>query len=271
MGIGAACARVALSAGAKVAIVARNGAILKNMAAELSAYADPSRIADVSVDVSDSSSVDYGFIEVERRLGQINGVIHAAAILGPIGPIVDLDDEAWLDTLKVNLFGTFLVVRKAARLFQSRGGGRIVAFAGGGASNAWPNYSAYASSKVAVVRFIETVAKELADSGVELNAIAPGFVVTRMQTQTLAAGDRAGAEYLQTAQLQIANGGVSPDIAANLAAFLVSDRASGITGKFVSAVHDDWVRWPEHVNELRGTDIFTLRRILPKDRGMSWQ
>jgi 3-oxoacyl-[acyl-carrier protein] reductase len=198
-------------------------------------------------------------------------VIHAAGVLGPIGSILEIEDPAlWWETLRINLFGTFLITRAAARRMRDAGGGRIVLYAGGGASAPFPNYTAYASSKVAVVRFAETVAQELAPD-VEVNCLAPGFVLTRMHQQTLAAGEKAGKEFLEKTQSMLDEGGVSPTIAAEASAFLVSDAARGITGKFVAAAYDGYSEWPEHLAELRETDIFTLRRILPRDRGMNWQ
>jgi hypothetical protein len=64
---------------------------------------------------------------------------------------------------------------------------------------------------------------------------------------------------------------VPASVGAECAAFLVSDAAKGITGKFVAAPYDDYRDWPQHLRELHSSDIFTLRRILPKDRGMNWQ
>jgi NAD(P)-dependent dehydrogenase (short-subunit alcohol dehydrogenase family) len=139
-------------------------------------------------------------------------------------------------------------------------GGRIALFAGGGASTPYPNFTAYACSKVAVVRFAESVAQEMRPFGIEINALAPGLVATRMIEQTRNAGYGSPDAPV-----------VEPDVAARAAAFLLSDAASGITGKFVAPNYDDYARWPEHIAELQSSDAFTLRRILPGDRGMQWQ
>ena len=104
-----------------------------------------------------------------------------------------------------------------------------------------------------------------------MNALSPGFVVTRLHQQTLAAGERAGAEFLAKTRDQIRSGGVPAETAAGAAVFLVSDRSRGITGKFLAAPYDGWREWPAHLRELQSTDVFTLRRIGPKERGMQWQ
>jgi len=272
MGIGFESARSCLSYGANVVLCARGEEALSQAARDLTKEHPAERIKTLTADVGEESDVERIFDYVIASFGACNGIIHAAAVLGPIGPVAEVEDpELWWDTLRINLFGTFLVTRAAARRMKATSGGRIVLYAGGGASAPFPNYTAYACSKVAVVRFTETVAVELAPE-IEVNCLAPGLVATRMQQQTLAAGDRAGAEYLETTKNALAQGAaVSPKLAAETSAFLASDAARGITGKFVSARFDGYAEWPEHLAELRDTDIFTLRRILPRDRGMDWQ
>jgi NAD(P)-dependent dehydrogenase (short-subunit alcohol dehydrogenase family) len=269
MGIGLECARTSLAAKARVMICARGADALAAAAAELGRDAPPGAVATAVADVGDEASVDALFATFEARFGRCDGVIHAAGIYGPIGPITEIDPAEWWDALRVNLLGTFLVARAAARRMKTAGGGRIVLFAGGGASAPFPNYTAYATSKVAVVRFTETIAQELGPE-VEVNCVAPGFVVTRLHRQTLEAADRAGA-FLEQTRAALEGGGVPAGVGAAAAAFLVSDAAAGISGKFVAAQYDGYGAWPEHLAELRETDVFTLRRILPRERGMDWQ
>jgi len=269
MGIGFESARRCIAYGANVMICARGVAALDDAVARLAAENSASDVAGVSVDVGDEGAVDELFAAFTERFGRCDGLIHAAGVYGPIGHITDLEPVAWWDALRINLFGTFLVARAAAKRMRPHGGGRIVLFAGGGASTAFPNYTAYASSKVAVVRFAETIAEELAPT-IEVNAVGPGFVATRLHEQTLAAGDVAGAFLERTKEL-LESGGVSATVGAEAAAFLVSDSAKGITGRFVAAQYDDYRAWPEHLEELKGSELFTLRRVLPRERGRDWQ
>jgi 3-oxoacyl-[acyl-carrier protein] reductase len=271
MGLGLESARSCLSYGANVFVCARGKDALAQAVSDLSRSTPKERIETYAGDVGLESDVGELFDRVTSRFGKCDGVIHAAGVLGPIGSIVDADDaDLWWETLRINLFGTFLVTRAAARRMKNSGGGRIVLYAGGGAAAPFPNYTSYACSKVAVVRFAETVAQEVAPD-VEVNCLAPGFVLTRMHQQTLAAGEKAGKDFLEKTQMMIEEGGVPPTVAAEASAFLVSDAARGITGKFVAAAYDGYTSWPEHLAELQGTDIFTLRRILPRERGMDWQ
>jgi NAD(P)-dependent dehydrogenase (short-subunit alcohol dehydrogenase family) len=270
MGIGYSAAEACLQSGGNVVICARNKTDVDTAVDSLKAQGNQN-IIGIPADVTQQKQVEIALDTVESQFGSINSVIHAAGVLGPIGDITNVDPEKWFNTIEINLFGTFLVTRQTCLRFKKIGGGRIVLFSGGGAAYPFSNYTAYASSKVGVVRFTETIAHEMADDNIEVNCIAPGFVITRMQQQTLDAGQLAGKDYLEKTKAQIEKGGVPASIAASAAAFLISDQAKGITGKFVAAPYDSWKDWPEHLEELKNTDIFTLRRIIPKERGMDWQ
>ena len=267
MGIGRACAEAAHAAGANIVIAARGEAALVQAADGLGGE----RVLARTCDVSDEAQVDALFTAAHDRFGAVDGVVHAAAVIGPIGAAVDVAAAEWLDAVRVNLFGTFLVARAAARSMKARGRGKIVLLSGGGATAPFPHYSAYACSKAAVVRLAETLAAELAPDGIEVNALAPGFVATRMHEATLAAGVRAGEAYLQRTREQLAEGGVPATLAASAAVFLLSAASDGISGRLLAAPWDDWRSWSDRVAEIRSTDVFTLRRIVPRDRGMAWQ
>lgn len=271
MGIGLACAAAALASGARVVIAARGGDALDAAAETLRAGEPGGEVHAVAADVAREEDVARLVDATIERSGRLHGLVHAAAVQGPIGPTADVEPEAWLDALRINLYGTFLVARATARAMRAGSGGRMVLLSGGGAATPFPRYTAYAASKAAVVRFAESLAIELKSDGIAVNALAPGFVATRLHRQTLAAGERAGAEYLAHTREQLERGGVSADVAARAAVFLLSDRAQGLTGKFVAAPWDAWWDWPMHVAELCGTDLFTLRRVVPRDRRMDWQ
>ena len=270
MGIGLACAEACLEDGAKVMICARAEGPLTSTLESLRKRGFSAVDAKVA-DVTQLTQVDSVLQAAIKHFGGLDGVIHCAGIYGPIGPVTDVDPTEWLNAIKVNLFGTFLVARQTCQILKARGGGRVVLFSGGGAATPFPNYTAYACGKVAVVRLTETLALEMQPFNTEINCVAPGFVNTRLHEQTLAAGERAGKAFLENTKRQIQSGGVPASVGAKAAAFLMSDAAKGITGKFVAAPYDAWDAWPSLLDMLQKTDIFTLRRIVPKDRGMDWQ
>ena len=113
-------------------------------------------------------------------------LVNNAGVLGPAGPLDDNDWDAWVETVRVNLLGTVAMCRAVLPGMRERGYGKIINLSGGGATAARPNFSAYAASKAAVVRFTETLAGEL--DGIDVNAIAPGALPTRMLDEVLASG-----------------------------------------------------------------------------------
>lgn len=148
--------------------------------------------------------------------------------------------------------------------------GKIIVLSGGGATNPLPNISAYAASKAAVIRLAETLAEELKAFRVDVNAIAPGALKTRFVEQVLEAGpEKVGKEFFAKNKKWSAEGAVPLELGARLAVYLVSAESDGITGKLISAQWDPWEKLREFKADLN-SDIYTLRRIVPKDRGKTW-
>jgi len=153
---------------------------------------------------------------------------------------------------------------------MQRGYGKIVQLSGGGATNPLPGLSAYAASKAAVVRFAETLAQELREHHVDVNSVAPGALNTRMLDEVLAAGpELVGQGFYERALEQQRTGGVPLERGAALAVWLASAASDGVTAKLLSAVWDPWSELPQHLDDL-ASDVYTLRRIVPGDRGLDW-
>jgi NAD(P)-dependent dehydrogenase (short-subunit alcohol dehydrogenase family) len=266
-GLGLAVAERFLADGAHVAICAREQPALKEAAAALRQVAPTDQ--RVTAEVADVSRPG----DIERLMKAIGGVDIAvcnAGIHGPIGPFEESDWNQWAAAVQVNLLGTALVCRTVIPHMRLRGWGKIVALSGGGATIPRPRFSAYAASKAAVVRFAETLAVELKGSGIDVNAVAPGALNTRLLDHMLEAGpDRMGAEQYQRAVRQRDSGGQSFETAVDLISFLVSPASDGISGRVIAAVWDDWRRLPDIRERLMNSDVYTLRRILPDDRGWS--
>ncbi len=249
MGIGAACARRLASDGWTVVVAARGREPLDATVAALDGDGHESLVLDVG---------DVAAWEAARpALESVDALVHAAAVMGPIGPAEEIDPVAFLDVLRINVLGTFLAVRTCLPALRATDG-PIVAFSGGGATGPLPRYDAYATSKAATVRLVENLAAD----GVRINAVAPGFVATRMHEATLAAGpESAGADYHARTLDDLERGGTPPDVAAELVAFLLSEDARGISGRLISAPWDPW-REPEFQARLRSErDLATIRRI----------
>ena len=260
-GIGKALANGHAREGADVALTARTAAELEQTAHDI--RATRRRVLAVPADVSDPAAVDRLVKTVLAEFGQIDILINNAGRQPPIGPLIENDAEDWMRTVAVNLFGTFLCMRAVLPTMIERRRGKIINLSGGGATGPRPNFSAYAASKAAIVRLTETVAEEVKPFNIQVNAIAPGAINTRMLDEVLVAGQAAGATALSQAARQKQSGGDSLEAVVALAVFLASDESGGLTGKLISAQHDPWREWAGKADEINATPLYTLRRMDP--------
>jgi 3-oxoacyl-[acyl-carrier protein] reductase len=270
-GLGLEIARRFLAAGAEVAVGARDEALLKVEVENLAKANLGGRIVgrklDVALEADCRAFVEWAIAE----LGYVDVLVNNAGVYGPMGSFDSADWAQWVEAIEVNLLGSVMMVRAILSHMKSRRRGVIIQVSGGGATNPLPGISAYAAAKAAVVRFAETLALEVKDDGIDVNSIAPGALNTRLLDEVLAAGpEKVGQDFYDRSLAQKQKGGVPLSKGADLAVFLASDAARGITGRLISAVWDKWEAWPQHLNELSASDLYTLRRIAGRDRGQSW-
>lgn len=270
-GIGRAVAERLLADGASVAFCARDGGAVRETQSELHAGAPGARVYGATADVTDAAALERFAADAEVALGAIDALVCNAGIWGPKGPFESIAWDEWMYAFDVNVHGVARTVRAFLPALRRAGRARIVILSGGGATKPMPNLSAYSATKSAVVRLGETLAEELRGDGIAVNMLAPGAVNTAMLDEILVAGpERVGHKQYDDALRQRESGGTSPERGAACAAFLLSDAADGITGKLISAVWDPWESLGAHRIELATSDVFTLRRIVPADRGLSW-
>jgi 3-oxoacyl-[acyl-carrier protein] reductase len=272
-GLGRAIATSFVQAGASVLLVARGEELLQQVRQELEALATQpgQRVHALRGDVSDPASCAAVVEQAQSLLPNLTILVNNAGVYGPIGPIEDVAWDEWVAAIQVNLFGTVLMCREVIPLMRSRGYGKIINLSGGGATAPLPRFSAYAASKVAIVRLTETFAEELRDAHIDVNAIAPGALNTRLLDQVLEAGpEKVGSEFYDRSVKQRDQGGAPLEKGAALAVWLASAASDGITGRLLSALWDDWASLPSKREQLAKSDIYTLRRIVPEDRGEKW-
>jgi NAD(P)-dependent dehydrogenase (short-subunit alcohol dehydrogenase family) len=270
-GLGLEISRHYIDAGANIFICARDPSELERAQVELSSRANGDQRVDATVaDVSDSGQVDALVSAAIDCFPDLSILVNNAGIYGPKGSVEEIDWTLWVRAIEINLMGSVLPARALIPQFKRLGHGKIVQLSGGGATAPLAGLSAYAASKAAVIRFAETLAVELHAHKVDVNAIAPGALNTRLLNEVLEAGPgRVGEAFYQRALEQQRSGGTPLEHGARLAVWLASSASDGISGKLLSALWDPWSTLPEHRKDL-DSDVYTLRRIIPADRGLDW-
>jgi NAD(P)-dependent dehydrogenase (short-subunit alcohol dehydrogenase family) len=185
---------------------------------------DRSEDADVVADVTDAGAVAAAL----ARIGRVDILVNSAGIVGPNKPLWEVSDDEWATTFAVNVTGTFHMCRAVVPGMRDRGWGRIVNLASMAGKDGNPRLGAYSATKAAVIGLTKSLGKELATSGVLVNAIAPAVIETPMN----AANTPEVLEYM-TSLIPMRRLG-RPAEAAELVAWLASDKCSFSTG----AVYD---------------------------------
>ena len=259
-GIGLAIAQALGAQGARVALASRTQRELDAALGALEAAG--TQVLARRTDVAQWADVKALADAVLAKWGRIDVLVNNAGVNGAIGRVDECDVAEWKLALEVNLFGSMHACRAVLPAMRARKAGKIVNLAGGGVGGPGvaPRVSAYATSKAAVVQFTECLAREVIDDGIQVNAIAPGAVVTEMTAAVVAAGpEKAGKELYERTLKQRQSGGEPPELAAKLVVWLASDESGALTGKMLSA------KW----DKVEGLDIgaankssrFALRRI----------
>lgn len=271
-GLGAEIARQYVINGASVVLCGRSAEKLEAQKLNLTPLLAPdARIVISAVDVAEPRQVDATFARLRSEFPRLDIVVNNAGVYGPMGNIEDIDWEEWVDALRINLLGLVYVSRAAIPIMRAQRHGKIINVSGGGAANPMPMISAYAASKAGVVRFTESLALECLDDHIDVNAIAPGALRTQMMDQLLKAGpEKVGAQFYDRMKRIAEEGGTPLSLGAALCVFLGSPDSDGITGKLIAAQWDRWEDWPQHLDELNASDVYTLRRITGRDRDKKW-
>jgi NAD(P)-dependent dehydrogenase (short-subunit alcohol dehydrogenase family) len=223
---------------------------------------DRAGILQIPLDIRRRKNTEEAAAQVITRFGGIDVLVNCTGILGPIGPTAQVSIDDWVEAVEINLLGSFYLTRAVLPTMLAQGRGKIIHFSGGGAAYARPFFTAYSASKAGLVRFTESLAEELKECGIDVNAIAPGPVNSRMWQQLRASAEAAGPQTAMDLKTMEETGGVAPELAATLALFLASDRANGLSGRLLSAVHDDWSRIDDkRIAEIMHGEAGTLRRV----------
>ncbi len=233
---------------------------LKNNGYEVISFSKSKKvIADVTNDKDISRVVNYTL----KKFGRIDVLINAAGVFEPFGNFEEVPFKSHLKPLEINLFGTMRVCHFVIPIMKKNKFGRIINFSGGGVGgDIIPvNSSSYFTSKAAIAVFTEILAYELQKFNITVNAILPGQILTKSTKKTLnLSKEQLGPVLWEATQNLKKTGGGSTEPAINLINFLISEKASHVSGKLLSAKWDS----VDKLMDLKKQDAdykYTLRRI----------
>ncbi len=218
----------------------------------------------IQCDVSNLESVQKSVDLIGNHWTNVDCLICCAGTQWPIGPAMNVNPVEWVDCINTNLIGTYYTIHSFNKLMKNS---KIICFSGGGSTSSRPNFSSYAVSKIGVVKLVEILAEELKDN-VEINAIAPGAFFTNMTKEVLSNPTLSGEKELNSAKNLSTDNTEKTEKLIKLIEFLLYNK--GITGKLISAQWDDLDEINKYVDEIKNSDVYTLRRILPTDRNLKW-
>lgn len=269
-GLGRVLAEYFWTQGWSVILSARNEKTLRELLHSLKEKPYQKKYA-ITADLAHPDEVERIVETAKSVTPQLHTLINNAAIQGAIGPTWENDWSEWQETLQVNLLSPARLCGLISRWMIEKRKGSIINLSGGGATGPRANFSAYATAKAGLVRFSETLSEELKPFNIRVNCISPGAMGTAMMQEIVRKGEAlAGKRECENAKKILEEHSDSFTQVAELCAFLASEDSERISGKLISAVWDNWAVWPKHLEELSSSDVYTLRRIVGRDRGYAW-
>lgn len=200
------------------------------------------------LDVTKADDVEKALSIMSRVYGRIDILVNCAGSLGTLDSASEVEWEDWCETIAVNFLGAVNLCRVTTPYMKAFGG-KIINISGGNVPRASPLMAAYGAAKTALVQFTMSLAEEVKQFGIDVNAVAPGPMKTQMYDKLEAAGLAKPTDNPQT-----------PWRAAELICWLASSGSDGLTGRYLSARHDPFPFDAATISEIMKSERYTLRR-----------
>ena len=258
-GIGRMVATALAGSGAKVGLLARSGVELARTVDTIEAAGGTAEAA--VADVTDPTALAAAVADFQRDLGPIDLLVNNAGVSGPMGPLWEVDADAWWSTMDVNLRGVLLCSQLVLPTMVRRRQGRIINLGSQAGAHRWPLVSSYSVSKAAVTKLTENLAHETKRYGISVFSVHPGLLPIGMSVDVV--GHEASTTYEADVQRWTRNElnqgrGAEPEQAVELIMRLAAGDADGLSGRHLS-VHDDLDAILAHLSEVRDRDLYVMR------------
>jgi 3-oxoacyl-[acyl-carrier protein] reductase len=220
------------------------------------------------VDVSNKKQVNLYIKKIVKKESKIHVLVNNAGIYGPIGPFEKNSYKKWRDAFEINFFGSLNFYKSLIPIMKKQNFGRIVQIAGGGATNSFPMFTSYSSAKAAIVRFSETLSDEVSKYNITINSIAPGALNTKFMDLAIKAGPKLAGSNFHKKMLNLKSKGGDDITKAIDLIIMLSSENNKITGKLISSLWDKWEKFNRFQKKINNSDVYTIRRIAGRDRGL---
>jgi len=269
-GIGRLLGQALAGAGASVGLIARSAGELAESVRLITAAGG--HAAAAAADASSPAAIKRAVSDMHDRLGPVSLLVNNAGIGGPVGNAWDVPADAWWQTIEVNLGSAFLCTRLVLPGMAARGTGRIINVTSNAGVLWWPQSSAYAVSKAAMIKLTENVAAEARRSRVGIFSVDPGLLPIGLSAAAVAGTAARGSGEAQRdawIRQQLAAGrGAEPASVTGLIVRIAAGDADELSGCHLS-VHDDLDTMLALARRLPERDIYRLRRYQPAGTGVS--
>ena len=233
-GLGRATALTLAREGANVIVAARTVTEIEKVAEEIQALGR--RALPIQTDVSDAAAVKAMVGETVDQFGTVDILVNCAGVVGPIGPVSQIEAEEWQRTISVNLTGTFLCCQAVLEPMMAQNKGKIVNVSSGIGTRVYPRFTAYGVSKAGVNYLTRNLAAEVQEFNIDVNAMNPSVTETRMQEEIRAVPlEFIGRRHFDRFHGLWEEGQLyHPEEPARLILFLASSASDGLTGQYLS-------------------------------------
>ncbi len=270
-GLGSALALKYLNEGANLILIGRTESKLNSLKTKLIKNIIINQfIITIKLDLGNLNSIPKIINKELKKIPKVDILINCAAIQGPIGKSWENNFKEWEKSFNINFYSIMIMTNTILPFMIKNNNGSIINISGGGSTTSRPDFSSYAISKTALVRYTEILSDELSNTKIKVNSISPGVMATNMIKQVIKYKKSIkNKKELFTANKVLLEGD-NKDNAINLCIFLSTNESNGINGKLISALWDPWNKFKKYQSYIANSDIYTLRRIIPEDRGMNW-